>query len=50
MGFQNLDFLRPSLVSSLKNYVPHPADQVSDDAFTSAWDDIQKQVGVCHPL
>jgi hypothetical protein len=43
--FQNLEIVRPSLVDSLKNYVPHPAEETSEDALTSAWDDVQKQVG-----
>jgi hypothetical protein len=42
--FQNLDVVRPSLVASIKNYVPHPAEETSDDPLTSAWDDVQKQV------
>ena len=42
--FQNLEIVRPSLVASLKNYVPHPAEEVSEDELTSAWDDVQKQV------
>jgi hypothetical protein len=43
--FQNLEIVRPSLVDSLKNYVPHSAEETSEDALTSAWDDVQKQVG-----
>ena len=42
--FQNLDFFKPSLVSTLKSYVPHPQIEISDDPTTSAWDDVQKQV------
>ena len=42
--FQNLEIVRPSLVASLKSYVPHPAEEVSEDELTSAWDDVQKQV------
>ena len=44
--FQNLDFFKPSLVSTLKSYVPHPQIEISDDPTTSAWDDVQKQVSV----
>jgi len=42
--FQNLEIVRPSLVVSLKNYVPHSAEETSEDELTSAWDDVQKQV------
>jgi hypothetical protein len=43
-GFQNTDVIRPIVLESLRQYVPHPADQASEDPMTSAWDDIQNQV------